>query len=224
MIKTVYKNGYRFRIIKGKTYPSVTSVLKLLPKSESLTVWKIKQALLYIQKIGNLETDTIKKALLQYKAVAGKTADEGNNYHKMIQDYELKNKWVKHPVLNKWIKQFKQPIEFQGTKAEEIIWNDELMTSGAVDLFGYGMQTPMIIDLKRANKVWLSHIIQTSVYGYMWKKKYPEFKKGLGLGIYAMRAKMPYYCISNKEQEMSLKIFKLLRMLFQTMWKEGFLK
>lgn len=222
-IKTTYKNGYRIRIINGKAYPSVTSILQLLPKDERLTNWKIKQALEYVQKNG-LTNDSVKKALVQHKAILKSTAIEGEKYHKMIQDYETKNEWVKHPVLNKWITTFKQPNRFQGKNAELIVYSDTFGTSGAIDLFGYMMESiPYIIDIKRAKAVYLSHKIQTTLYGEMLKEKYPELKNKLQLGVYAINSPKTFHFVTAEEQRVAIKIFKYLRLLFVVMYRSNLL-
>lgn len=164
-ITTCKKSGIRYYsdIEKGiNEIPSVTSILKLLPKPRCQK-WAIKQTINFLIKHKNLTPEVISKAYGYHESYLNLLADKGTAKHKLAGDYLEKKKVKKDKWLEKFI-MWEDENDFKVTKIEKSILSTELGFAGTLDLLGTVHGESVIADIKTSSAIRFSHKVQVCAY------------------------------------------------------------
>lgn len=131
------KGKRHYQVPSGGIYPSVTTVLSIIPNSK-LTEW--------IKAVG--------EQVATYVRVQG--ARRGEEFHSIVEDY------LKLQSLDKYRRVLPKALFFQAKDTidkitnirlqEEILWSDELKIAGRVDCIADFDGVPSVIDFKTASK------------------------------------------------------------------------
>ena len=221
-ITKIQKGDYRFYRIENKEYPSVTSILSLLPKS-GLIFWAVFKTIEFLKEKGTLSKSATSEAYGFHKRLLSSLAQQGTEIHTLIEEYAQKGKDSKHNSVKRF-KDFQEQHNFVYTSSEQTVYDWEYYrTAGTLDLFGTVFDTPIVIDLKTSKEIRLSHKIQATVYKDMYCKLNNIDKKEIKSGVLLIPRdrvkKWDFHINSEKEEEDYRKIFRLLSILFQSLLK-----
>lgn len=177
-IETVSVNGYRFYLINGKYYPSVTSILKLKP-NPALEKWKMKLA--EEQVIAISEYTAERGEIIHYSALRTYetetiTQDSLNCEYNYFKQYpQMREEILRTGQL---FKQFKQQFHLIPVALEKAIWHDTLHYAGRIDFAGYLVQQknsyhiPILMDIKTSKQMYKDSLaLQLAGYNLCIQKK-----------------------------------------------------
>ncbi len=165
----------RFYTIDGiHFYPSVTTVLEVLPKGAGYYQW--------LKDVGNNADIVMRRA-----------AESGSKVHGAIEQYlqgrELR--WADkkgHTIysLEEWqmINRFVEFWQSYRPKLLAVEFNmisDKFLLGGTLDIICYINNELWIIDTKTSNQVYDSHALQLAAYAMMWNDSHEEKVKRIGV-------------------------------------------
>ena len=131
------KGKRHYEVPSGGVYPSVTTVLSIIPNAK-LDAW--------IKSVG--------EQVATYVRIQG--ARRGEEFHSIVEDYLKKAPLTKYKkLLPKALFEQAKPLLDQITDIktqEEVLWSDELKVAGRVDCVASYAGTPSVIDFKTASK------------------------------------------------------------------------
>lgn len=219
-------NGLRHYVKDGVAYPSVTTVLKLLPKG-GLIFWAISQTLKYISKYKYITPEISKKAYSIHKTVLAQLAQEGTDAHENIEAYLVEGKANKEDSFINRFKAFEKEYNFVLEKVEYTLHDKELGSAGTADIIGSYYGNPIILDLKTSKEIRLSHKVQAVAYKDMYERELrkqgieTEYEAGILLIPRVRKLKWEVLIIPKEEEDLYRKIYKCLRYLFAYLRKAG---
>lgn len=158
-----------YRTPEGKEYPSVTTVLSVLPSPE-LDEWRLK--------VGSEEADRIGRI----------ATDSGTKLHEACENYLLDRptKWTMFDLNAKDMYKLCIPVleRIDNIYAlESRLYSDRLEIAGSVDLIGFLDGDLCVMDWKsskrpKSKEEISSYFMQTSAYAYMfWERTGVTVKK-----------------------------------------------
>jgi len=156
-------DGVRFYEIKGKSFPSVTSVLSLL-KADSLKDWRAKVG----ESAANWEM--------------GRAARRGKSMHTLIEQYLHNSTPTIRDILPLGLFKLLRPYIDQINNIrmiETIMYSNKLTIAGQVDCIAEYNGKLSVIDFKSANKEreesWIeNYFLQTTAYSMMYEELYGQ--------------------------------------------------
>lgn len=160
--------------IKGKDYPSVTTILEVIGKPR-LMYW--------YGKIGTAAATKQKKQAAAlgskfHKYVLKESEGKGEKFIRILRK-KGKFKGKLWNLVNQFLK-FKDLYHFRSLKSEHLIYSKKHKYAGTLDALGYitiNKKTYLVIlDWKTSGKVYLEYRIQMSAYFYAYLEKNPETK------------------------------------------------
>jgi len=155
-------------------YPSVTTVLEVLPKGAGYYQW--------LKDVGNNADIVIKKA-----------ADSGSKVHHALEEYLLGKEirwtdkkgnacynWEEWQMINRFVDFWKSYNP--GLLAVELnMISDKFLLGGTLDIICYINNELWIIDTKTSNQVHDSHALQLAAYAMMWNDTHEEQVQRIGV-------------------------------------------
>lgn len=216
MITTIDSRFYRRN---GKHYPSITSVLGMMPKGKFFDEWLMKYG--YNSKI-----------------IAAKAAEDGTIVHDLCERYlngeelfflDLKQQPKYNPEIWKMFLNFVSFWElFKPTliEAEVHLFSDKLKIAGTCDIVCEINGEIWIIDLKTSNHINDTYEIQTSLYkecyeecfqkkvaktGVLWLKSGSRGEDKTGKKIKGRGWEL---IEPNRKHDKNIEIYKALRTIF----------
>lgn len=173
-IETKNINGFRFYDIEDQWYPSVTSVLSIIPNhylekwKKSLTEAQVQSVQEYTSHRGILthfgclktyETETISQGELEQESV------EFLHRHPQMKDEIL--------IAARLFREFKQHYHLEPVRLEQCVWNEKYKFAGRLDFVGFlidkdnGSKTKILMDIKTSKMVYEDSVSrQLSAYNY----------------------------------------------------------
>jgi len=155
-------------------YPSVTTVLEVLPKGAGFYQW--------LKDVGNNADIIMKKA-----------ADSGSKVHHAIEQYLLGKeiKWINRKgnvyySLEEW-QMINRFVDFWNSYRPELLAaelnmiSDKFLLGGTLDILCYINNELWIIDTKTSNQVYDSHGLQLVAYAMMWNDTHEEKVQRIGV-------------------------------------------
>lgn len=208
----------RFYKRNGSWYPSITSILQMMPKGEHFETW--------LKKVGFSADFLLKRA-----------GDDGNLVHGLAEKYlagdEIHflypdgNMRYSHNV---W-QMFLNFVEFWETynptliETEVHLFSDELQVAGTCDLIVEIDGKLWVLDLKTSNHMHLIYEIQTAIYGFCYEECFGKKIDNYGV-LWLKSSKRKFskekmtgkgweVILPTKSYDENISIFKLL----QELWK-----
>jgi len=219
MVTTLDSRFYRRN---GKYYPSITSVLGMMPKGPHYEDWLMKYG-------------------FNSKVLAAKAADEGTQVHDLVERY-LNGEEIKflnereQPIYDPEIwKMFLNFVDFWETykptliEAEVHLFSDKLKIAGTCDIVCEINGEIWILDLKTSNQITQTYEIQTSLYkecyeecfnkkvaktGVLWVKAGSRGPDKTGKKI---KGKGWELVEPGRSHSKNIEIYKALRIIFDVM-------
>ena len=171
------EEGHFYKTESGKTYPSITTVLKVLDTKEWYPFW--------VAKVARDEEITEAQAEIRCKEIGGNSMEMGNIVHKLAEEY-LSNETVNEPTSK--IEEI-DPMDLflplslhlmehvDNVHGLEVpIYSDDLQLAGTADCVGEYDGVLSIIDFKNSRKPKTKsqckskdYFIQLCAYGKMWE-------------------------------------------------------
>lgn len=171
------EEGHFYKTESGKTYPSITTVLKVLDTKEWYPFW--------VSKVARDEEITEAQAEIRCKEIGGNSMEMGNIVHKLAEEY-LSNETVNEPTSK--IEEI-DPMDLflplslhlmehvDNVHGLEVpIYSDDLQLAGTADCVGEYDGVLSIIDFKNSRKPKTKsqckskdYFIQLCAYGKMWE-------------------------------------------------------
>lgn len=209
----------RFYRRNGKYYPSITSILGMMPKGPYYDDWLMKYG-------------------FNSKVLASKAADDGTQVHELVESY-LNGQVIKflnhkeQPVYDPEIwKMFLNFVDFWETykptliEAEVHLFSDKLKIAGTCDIVCEINGEIWILDLKTSNQITQTYEIQTSLYKECYEECYE--KKVAKTGVLWVKAgsrgpdktgkkikgKGWELVEPTRKHEKNIEIYKALRIIF----------
>ena len=155
-------------------YPSVTTVLEVLPKGAGYYQW--------LKDVGNNADIVMRRA-----------ADSGSKVHHAIEQYLLRKvlKWTGHKnkgcysweewqMINRFV-DFWQSHSPRLLAVELTMISDIFCLGGTLDIICYINNELWIIDTKTSNQVYDSHALQLAAYAMMWNERHEEKVQHIGV-------------------------------------------
>ncbi len=171
------EEGHFYKTESGKTYPSITTVLKVLDTKEWYPFW--------VAKVARDEEITEAQAEIRCKEIGGKSMEMGNIVHKLAEEY-LSNETVNEPTSK--IEEIDPmdlflPLSLHFMEhvdnvhgLEVPIYSDDLQLAGTADCVGEYDGVLSIVDFKNSRKPKTKsqckskdYFIQLCAYGKMWE-------------------------------------------------------
>lgn len=186
-------DGFRFYDIKGKNYPSITSVLSIR-KKEGLEKWR----------------ESIGESVANWEM--GRAARRGKATHTLVEQY-LKNETPSiRDVLPLGLFKLMRPYLDQIDNIhclETVMFSDKLTVAGQVDCIAEYNGKLSVIDFKTANKErqedWVeNYFLQTTGYSMMYEEIFGKKIEQLVILIAAEDGTMTSFVKDRKEYEQSL--------------------
>ena len=172
------KTGHFYVTDDGKTYPSITTVLKLLDTKEWYPHW--------VASVARKESITEAQAEIRCKEIGEESMKVGTSLHTLAESYIHNNEidvGIAFPSHEIDIDELFTPLAdhldehvniIQGVEAQ--IYSDELQLAGTTDLIAEYDKVPSIIDYKNSRKPKSKsecnkkdYFIQLCAYGKMWE-------------------------------------------------------
>ena len=173
------ESGHYYLTHKGKRYPSITTILKLLDTKEWYGYW--------VTSIAKKEKISETQAKIRCKEIGDNSIEMGNTIHKYAEDYLNNSKYV--PLKSdKDIENLNPADLFQPLMkhldehvdnihgVEKQVYSDDLELAGTADCIAEYDQIPCIIDFKNSRKpksksecAKKDYFIQLCAYGKMWE-------------------------------------------------------
>lgn len=171
------EEGHFYKTESGKTYPSITTVLKVLDTKEWYPFW--------VAKVARDEEITEAQAEIRCKEIGGNSMEMGNIVHKLAEEY-LSNETVNEPTSK--IEEI-DPMDLflplslhlmehvDNVHGLEVpIYSDDLQLAGTADCVGEYDGVLSIVDFKNSRKPKTKsqckskdYFIQLCAYGKMWE-------------------------------------------------------
>ena len=171
------EEGHFYKTESGKTYPSITTVLKVLDTKEWYPFW--------VAKVARDEEITEAQAEIRCKEIGGNSMEMGNIVHKLAEEY-LSNATVNKPSSK--IEEI-DPMDLFVPLSEHLtehvdnvhglevpIYSDDLQLAGTADCVGEYDGVLSIVDFKNSRKPKTKsqckskdYFIQLCAYGKMWE-------------------------------------------------------
>jgi len=171
------EEGHFYKTESGKTYPSITTVLKVLDTKEWYPFW--------VAKVARDEEITEAQAEIRCKEIGGNSMEMGNIVHKLAEEY-LSNATVNKPSSK--IEEI-DPMDLFVPLSEHLtehvdnvhglevpIYSDDLQLAGTADCIGEYDGVLSIVDFKNSRKPKTKsqckskdYFIQLCAYGKMWE-------------------------------------------------------
>lgn len=171
------KEGHFYKTESGKTYPSITTVLKVLDTKEWYPFW--------VAKVARDEEITEAQAEIRCKEIGGNSMEMGNIVHKLAEEY-LSNETVNEPSskieeidpMDLFVPLSLHLMEHVDKVhgLEVPIYSDDLQLAGTADCVGEYDGILSIVDFKNSRKPKTKsqckskdYFIQLCAYGKMWE-------------------------------------------------------
>jgi len=171
------EEGHFYKTESGKTYPSITTVLKVLDTKEWYPFW--------VAKVARDEEITEAQAEIRCKEIGGNSMEMGNIVHKLAEEY-LSNATVNKPSSK--IEEI-DPMDLFVPLSEHLtehvdnvhglevpIYSDDLQLAGTADCIGEYDGVLSIVDFKNSRKPKTKsqckskdYFIQLCAYAKMWE-------------------------------------------------------
>ena len=171
------EEGHFYKTESGKTYPSITTVLKVLDTKEWYPFW--------VAKVARDEEITEAQAEIRCKEIGGNSMEMGNIVHKLAEEY-LSNATVNKPSSK--IEEI-DPMDLFVPLSEQLtehvdnvhglevpIYSDDLQLAGTADCIGEYDGVLSIVDFKNSRKPKTKsqckskdYFIQLCAYAKMWE-------------------------------------------------------
>ena len=171
------EEGHFYKTESGKTYPSITTVLKVLDTKEWYPFW--------VSKVARDEEITEAQAEIRCKEIGGNSMEMGNIVHKLAEEY-LSNETVNEPISK--IEEI-DPMDLFVPLSEHLtehvdnvhglevpIYSDDLQLAGTADCIAEYDGELSIIDFKNSRKQKTksqckskNYFIQLCAYSKMWE-------------------------------------------------------
>ena len=171
------EEGHFYKTESGKTYPSITTVLKVLDTKEWYPFW--------VAKVARDEEITEAQAEIRCKEIGGNSMEMGNIVHKLAEEY-LSNATVNKPSSK--IEEI-DPMDLFVPLSEHLtehvdkvhglevpIYSDDLQLAGTADCIAEYDGELSIVDFKNSRKPKTKsqckskdYFIQLCAYGKMWE-------------------------------------------------------
>ena len=171
------EEGHFYKTESGKTYPSITTVLKVLDTKEWYPFW--------VAKVARDEEITEAQAEIRCKEIGGNSMEMGNIVHKLAEEY-LSNKTINEKIskieeidpMDLFVPLSLHLMEhvdkFHGLEVP--IYSDDLQLAGTADCVGEYDGVLSIVDFKNSRKPKTKsqckskdYFIQLCAYGKMWE-------------------------------------------------------
>ena len=171
------EEGHFYKTESGKTYPSITTVLKVLDTKEWYPFW--------VAKVARDEEITEAQAEIRCKEIGGNSMEMGNIVHKLAEEY-LSNETVNEPSskieeidpMDLFVPLSLHLMEHVDKVhgLEVPIYSDDLQLAGTADCVGEYDGVLSIVDFKNSRKPKTKsqckskdYFIQLCAYGKMWE-------------------------------------------------------
>tara|TARA_R110002050_G_scaffold218675_1_gene354601 strand:+ start:1601 stop:2326 length:726 start_codon:yes stop_codon:yes gene_type:complete len=171
------EEGHFYKTESGKTYPSITTVLKVLDTKEWYPFW--------VAKVARDEEITEAQAEIRCKEIGGNSMEMGNIVHKLAEEY-LSNATVNKPSSK--IEEI-DPMDLFVPLSEHLtehvdkvhglevpIYSDDLQLAGTADCIAEYDGELSIVDFKNSRKPKTKsqckskdYFIQLCAYAKMWE-------------------------------------------------------
>ena len=171
------EEGHFYKTESGKTYPSITTVLKVLDTKEWYPFW--------VAKVARDEEITEAQAEIRCKEIGGNSMEMGNIVHKLAEEY-LSNTTVNKPSSK--IEEI-DPMDLFVPLSEHLtehvdkvhglevpIYSDDLQLAGTADCIAEYDGELSIVDFKNSRKPKTKsqckskdYFIQLCAYAKMWE-------------------------------------------------------
>ncbi|MFX0205304.1 MAG: hypothetical protein ACFFDT_04915 [Candidatus Hodarchaeota archaeon] len=161
MIKTTDIMGYRFYVIDGQYFPSVTSILSIR-RNEVLEQWKHRLTLTQVRLIQ--EWISLRGTFIHYGALR---TYETDTIIQKEEPYESYNYMKVHPQMREEVRiagqlfrEFKQKYTLTPVALEKTVWSIKYGFAGTIDCLAYlynknnGSKTPIIADIKTSKEIY----------------------------------------------------------------------
>jgi len=182
----IVENGIRYYVFDERKYPSVTSILSILPKPE-LILWR--------EMVGKEEAEKI----AQERAVIGRCV-----HHRILQRYSIRQ--LEPPAiylpwkndLLEWINEIGyrnelaelmwqeaiNGIDFEPLYVEHALVSRRHKFAGTFDLLAEIHGKNVLIDLKTSKELWDSYKLQLGAYYLMCKEHGLKVDMGMLIGLH----------------------------------------
>ena len=160
----IYTPEGRYYVTPNGIFPSVTTVLGVLPKAPELLEW--------IKNIGEEEA----------KKIANEAANRGNRLHKVVNKYLLGEDFGMDPIIRAHFLQIKPILDDRLTKIKALeypIFSKKIRVAGRLDILGVLDNTLMILDIKTSRKLKElnqieNYFSQASAYSFMINEMFSD--------------------------------------------------
>jgi hypothetical protein len=170
----------RYYTIDGKSYPSVTSILKVLNKPQ-LVNWATRVTRDFIKKelfafrradsLKDLDIDILlAKSTKEHDRVRDAAADRGIAVHSCIASYidnKGKTALEKEPVLLAF-REWQNAAQFVPIASEKLVFSREHGYAGTAGLIGTLNGRLAVLDIKTGRGVYPEYKLQLAAYAVAW--------------------------------------------------------
>ncbi len=178
-IETIHINDFRFYLINGEYYPSVTSILKLKP-NPILEKWKSSLTEEQVQTISEYTAE--RGEMIHYgtlrtyetKTIIQEPLDKDSLVY--IRQYPQMKDEIRR--VGRLLREFKQHFKLIPLSLEKVVCNHELGFAGRIDFVGYLMngnsqqKIPILMDIKTSKVIYRNSLeLQLAGYNLAIQKK-----------------------------------------------------
>lgn len=180
MTKVRFDSVHHKYYIDEIKFPSVTTILSLLDKSQPLMQWATNIAIEYIKEhIDELQIKTSGQifyaAKRQHRELKEHAADIGTRTHLLIERF-LKEQPYEDLIDEETFKPFSafrnwlENRSFKLIDGERIVWNKKYRVAGTVDIVGNIDGKVCLLDLKTSKAIYPEMLLQISAYRKMYEE------------------------------------------------------
>lgn len=231
MTKVEFDSVHHKYYVDEIEFPSVTTILSLLDKSQPLMQWATNVAIEYIKThMDELHTKTsgqiLYAAKMEHKRLKDSAASVGTRAHRLVEDYLIANKYKGNPhksklMLDNISKDLEKPFfafldwiedkDFVLLDVEKIIYSKKLTYAGTLDIRCLLNNNKYIIDLKTSAGIYDEMLLQLCGYKYAYEENNED--RGHHIGILRLdknTGEPEWKEYTNKDYRKHIKAFKHL--------------
>ncbi len=165
----------RIYTIDGTEFPSVTTILEILDKSDALIPWAVRCAVEYVRENMSDESDlesVLQKAVFEWRSVKDKAADIGTQIHDAIEQWiKYGTKLTSHPSPNVMqgfaaFLQWEKEHSVKWLHSESKIVNHDRGYAGTLDAICEYEGRKMVIDFKSSKGFYDTFGMQIAAYKF----------------------------------------------------------
>jgi len=185
-------NGLRYYVIDGQSFPSVTSILSLLPRPE-LEMWR--------KMVGEEEAEKI----AQERSVIGKAAHFRILSKYSLRALELPSVYLPWKNTIEWLKEINyrcelahvmwqeviDGIDFEPLYVEHSLVSRKHRFAGTFDLLAKIYDKNTLIDLKTSKELWESYKLQLGAYYLLCIENKLKVDLGMLIGLHPFLEENP---------------------------------